>query len=62
MFSDSFLLDAGFLFTALWSILVAGLGIIAFARDFFPGDAKPASRLARNAASSSSVRSITERL
>lgn len=61
MFSDSFLFDAGFLFTALWSILVAGLGIVVFARDVFPVDAKPSSRLSRNA-SAAPVRSLTERL
>jgi len=37
--SDSFLSDAGWLFFAAWSIVVAAVSIAAFGRDLFPSRA-----------------------
>jgi hypothetical protein len=36
MMSDSFLSDAGWLFFAGWSLVIAALGIAAFGRDLLP--------------------------
>jgi len=38
--SDSYLFDAGWLFFAAWSIVVALVGWIAFGRDLFPSNAQ----------------------
>jgi hypothetical protein len=35
-FSDSYLFDAGWLFFAAWSVIVAVVSVTAFGRDFFP--------------------------
>jgi len=37
--SDSFLSDAGWLFLAAWSIVVAAVSIAAFGRDLLPSRA-----------------------
>jgi hypothetical protein len=39
MMSDSFLSDAGWLFFAAWSVVVAAVGILAFGRDLLPSRA-----------------------
>jgi hypothetical protein len=36
MLTESYLLDAGWLFFAAWSVIVAVVTIAAFGRDFFP--------------------------
>lgn len=36
MLSDSFLSDAGWLFFAAWSVIVAAVSIKAFGRDLLP--------------------------
>ena len=36
MLSDSVLSLAGWLFFAVWGLIVAGLSVAAFARDLFP--------------------------
>jgi len=52
--SDSYLLDAGWLFFAAWSIIVIVVSLAAFGRDLFP----PKSRLepAREVRPSDNVR------
>lgn len=39
MLSDSFLSDAGWLFFAAWSVIVAAVSIKAFGRDLLPSKA-----------------------
>jgi hypothetical protein len=39
MMSDSFLSNAGSLFFAVWSIVVAAVSLAAFHRDLFPSKA-----------------------
>jgi len=34
--NDSYLFDAGWLFFAAWSVVVAAISVEAFRRDFFP--------------------------
>ena len=36
MTPDSFLFDAGWLFFAAWIVVIAGVSVAAFGRDFFP--------------------------
>jgi hypothetical protein len=36
MMRDSFLSDAGWLFFAVWSVVVALVALVAFGRDIFP--------------------------
>jgi hypothetical protein len=36
LMSDSFLFDAGWLFFAAWSVVVAVVSVTAFGRDFLP--------------------------
>ena len=36
MMSDSFLFNAGSVFFAFWSLIVAAVGAAAFGRDLFP--------------------------
>jgi hypothetical protein len=38
--TDSFLADAGWLFFAAWSAVVAALSIVAFGRDLLPWKAR----------------------
>jgi hypothetical protein len=40
MFSDSLLFDAGFLFFAAWSLMLAALVLTAFGRDLLPSKAQ----------------------
>jgi len=40
MVGDSFLSDAGWLFFAAWSVIVAVVGLAAFGRDLFPSKAR----------------------
>jgi hypothetical protein len=37
---DSYLFDAGWLFFAAWSVIVAVVSVAAFGRDFFPRTAQ----------------------
>ena len=41
---ESYLFDAGWLFFAAWSVIVAAVSLAAFGRDFFPSSvqSKPA--------------------
>jgi hypothetical protein len=36
MLNDSYLFDAGWLFFAAWTVIVAAVSVAAFGRDFFP--------------------------
>lgn len=36
MLNDSYLFDAGWLFFAAWTVIVAAVSVAAFARDIFP--------------------------
>jgi hypothetical protein len=38
--NDSYLFDAGWLFFAAWSVIVAVVSVTAFRRDLFPSSAK----------------------
>jgi hypothetical protein len=40
LLNDSYLFDAGWLFFALWTIIVGAVSITAFRRDLFPSRAK----------------------
>jgi len=49
MMSDSFLSDAGWLFLALWSLVVSAVGVVAFRHDLFQRRNEPPSDSARSA-------------
>lgn len=57
MISDSFLSDAGWLFFAGWSLVVAAVSIAAFGRDLLPSKAPLDST--QKAAPSDQPRTIT---
>jgi hypothetical protein len=38
--NDSYLFDAGWLFFAAWSVIVAAVGVMAFGPDLFPSRAR----------------------
>ncbi len=38
--NDSFLFDAGWLFLAVWTVIVGAVSITAFHRDLFPSRAR----------------------
>jgi len=40
LLNDSFLFDAGWIFFAAWSVVVAVVSVTAFGRDFFPSRAR----------------------
>lgn len=49
MMSDSFLSNAGWLFLALWSLVVSAVGVVAFGHDLFLREEKQPSDPARSA-------------